>query len=142
MSTMREMVSDRVHRFSETHQRSKDATYGFLVRPLTLTLGWTVLVIGLITIPLPGQGWLTTFLGVGILSLEQRWAHNLLGWGVRAYDRFFAWFNRQDLTTRISMIAGLILAIWVIFVGIAIGWWHAGGLDFLSPMALQLGMSR
>lgn len=142
MTTMREMVSVRVHQFSETHRRSKEARYGFLVRPLTLILGWTVLIIGLITIPLPGQGWLTTFIGVGILSLEQKWAHDLLGWGVRLYDRFFAWFHRQSLFRRILMITALILVIWAIFIGIALGWWHAGGLDFLSPVALQLGMTR
>lgn len=142
MTTMREMVSDRVHRLSETHQKSKEARYGFLVRPLTLILGWTVLIIGLITIPLPGQGWLTTFVGVGILSLEQKWAHDLLGWGVHLYDRFFAWFHRQPLTRRILMVSSLILVIWGIFTAIAIGWWHAGGLDFLSPVALELGMSR
>lgn len=139
---MREMVSVRVHKFSATHQRSKEARYGFLVRPLTLILGWTVLVIGLITIPLPGQGWLTTFIGVGILSLEQQWARNLLNWGVRAYDRFFDWFRSRSLLSRIGMIIGLILLIWAIFIGIAIGWWHAGGLDVLTPVAMELGMRR
>lgn len=142
MTTMREMVSVRVDRLQTSHRRSKEAKYGFLVAPLTLLLGWTVLVVGVITIPLPGQGWLTTFLGVGILSLEQNWARRLLGWGVKLYDRFFAWYHRQSLTARIAMIIGLILVIWVVFAGIAVGWWHAGGLDVLTPLALELGMSR
>lgn len=142
MTTMREMVGVRVDKLQISHQRSKDAKYGFLVRPLTLILGWTVLIAGIIMIPLPGQGWLTTFLGVGILSLEQEWARKLLGWGVRAYDRFFAWYHRQSLLFRIGVITGLIVVIWAIFIGVVIGWWHAGGLDVLTPVAMQLGMSR
>lgn len=142
MTTMREMVSVRVDKLQSSHQRSKEARYGFLVRPLTLILGWTVLIIGVITIPLPGQGWLTTFIGVGILSLEQPWARKVLGWGVHAYDRFFAWYHRQPLIARVAMITGLILLIWAIFTGVVIGWWHAGGLDVLTPVAQELGMSR
>ncbi|MGD7002713.1 TIGR02611 family protein [Corynebacterium halotolerans] len=142
MTTMREMVHVRVEKLRASHQQTKAARYGFLVRPLTLILGWTVLVVGVITIPLPGQGWLTTFIGVGILSLEQEWARRLLGWGVKLYDRFFAWYHRQPLLGRIAMITGLILVIWAIFLGIVIGWWHAGGLDVLTPVAQNMGMSR
>ena len=72
------MVYRRVDRLAQTHVKAKGGRYGYLVRPLTLVLGWSVLILGLITIPLPGQGWLTTFLGVGILSFEQRWARRLL----------------------------------------------------------------
>ncbi|WIM73023.1 TIGR02611 family protein [Corynebacterium suedekumii] len=142
MATMRQMVSERVDRLSETHAQSKKRKYGFLVRPLTLALGWTVFIVGLITIPLPGQGWLTTFLGVGILSLEVTWAHDLLHWAVRLYDRFFAWFRRQPQSTRIVLVTLLILVIWVIFAGIIYGAWRAGTLDFLTPYAAEIGLER
>lgn len=142
MPSMREMVAERIDRIEDRHARSKEGRYGFMVRPLTLTLGWTVLIIGLITIPLPGQGWLTTFIGVGILSLEQRWAKNLLVQGVHLYDRFFDWFHRQRQSVRVTLVILLIIVIWVVFIGIGYGMWRAGTLDFLTPYATQLGLVR
>lgn len=38
------------------------------------TLGFTVLIVGLILIPLPGPGLLVTIAGLFILSLEFTWA--------------------------------------------------------------------
>lgn len=134
MATMRESVSIRVERLQGFHEAQKNRRYGFLVRPLTLVLGWTVLIIGLITIPLPGQGWLTTFLGVGILSLEQRWAHRLLEWGVELYDRFFAWFASQSTRVRVLLIGLLIVVIWAVFgVGIYLVWRSNGLASFGWP---------
>ncbi|HHU68443.1 TIGR02611 family protein [Corynebacterium sp.] len=142
MPSMREMVSERIERIKDTHSRAKEGRYGFMVRPLTLTLGWTIVIIGLITIPLPGQGWLTTFIGVGILSLEQRWAKNLLVRGVHLYDRFFAWFHRQRQSVRVTLVILLIVVIWIVFIAIVYGMWRAGTIDFLTPWAAQLGLVR
>ncbi|WP_342767897.1 TIGR02611 family protein [Corynebacterium alimapuense] len=136
------MVSERVERFAATHSRSKNSRYGFLVRPLTLTLGWVVLIIGLITIPLPGQGWLTTFIGVGILSLEQVWAHKLLRRGVHIYDLIVAWFHRQTRSTRILLSGLLIALVWLVFTGMIYGAWRSGTLDFLTPFATWIGLER
>lgn len=127
MATMRDSISSRVERLRGFHEHQKSRRFGFLVRPLTLLLGWTVLIVGVLTIPLPGQGWLTTFVGVGILSLEQHWAHRLLEWGVELYDRFFAWFARQSAGVRIMLIVLLIAVIWAIFgVGVYL-FWRSGG---------------
>ncbi|RSZ64266.1 TIGR02611 family protein [Corynebacterium hylobatis] len=142
MASMRQMVSYRVDRLAHTHTNAKDGRYGYLVRPLTLILGWSVLIIGLITIPLPGQGWLTTFIGVGILSLEQEWARSLLGYGVRLYDRFHFWFNRQPQLFRILATTALIVLIWVVFFGVTWGAWRMGNLDFLTPYAHRIGLVR
>ncbi|AJE32255.1 hypothetical protein B842_02010 [Corynebacterium humireducens NBRC 106098 = DSM 45392] len=136
------MVSDRIDRIKDTHSRAKEGRYGFLVRPLTLTLGWTILIIGVVTIPLPGQGWLTTFIGVGILSLEQAWAKNLLVRGVHVYDRFFDWFHRQRQSVRITLVTLLIVVIWIVFLGVGYGMWRAGTLDFLTPWAHELELVR
>lgn len=142
MTSMREAVSERVDSFREFHVRSKEGKYGFLVRPLTLILGWTVFIAGVIMIPLPGQGWLVTFMGIGILSLEVRWARRLLDWGVHQYDRLFAWFARQNAKTRIALIALLILIIWVTFAVGAYIAWRMGGLDFLTGPLLNFGLTR
>ncbi|MBD0856139.1 TIGR02611 family protein [Corynebacterium striatum] len=142
MGTMREAVHERVENFRDRHSRSKEAKYGFLVRPLTLTLGWTILIVGLITIPLPGQGWLTTFVGIGILSLEVHLARHLLEWGVHQYDRFFDWFGRQSMRTRALLITLLIVIIWLVFALILWGSWATGYLDFLNGFFAWLGITR
>lgn len=139
---MRQMVYQRVDRIALTHMRAKQRRHGYLVRPLTLLLGWAVLIIGLITIPLPGQGWLTTFLGVGILSLEQRWARRLLRAGVHQYDRFYFWFRRQPKRFRVTVLTLLVLLIWAVFLGVTWGAWKMGSLDFLTPYANRVGLIR
>jgi uncharacterized protein (TIGR02611 family) len=40
----------------------------------TVLLGFAVMIIGLIMVPLPGPGWLVVFAGLAILSLEFVWA--------------------------------------------------------------------
>lgn len=139
---MRQKVYRRVDRIAGTHMRAKEGRYGFLVRPVTLALGWTVLIIGLITIPLPGQGWLTTFFGVGLLSLEQNWARRLLRFGVQLYDRFYFWFKRQPRAFRITAVSLLVFVIWAVFLGVAWGTWKSGSLDFLTPYLRDLGVLR
>ena len=53
-------------------------TAKFLRRVAIGTLGFSVLVIGLILIPLPGPGLLVTVAGLFILSLEFAWAERHL----------------------------------------------------------------
>lgn len=43
-----------------------------------LALGWAVVIVGLILIPLPGPGVLAILAGLVILSLESAWARWLL----------------------------------------------------------------
>lgn len=133
--TMRQTVSGRLERFDARRAQAKrQARFGWLIAPATLVIGWVVLIIGIITIPLPGQGWLTTFLGVGILSLEAVWARNLLTWGVRVYDDFFAWYRRQPRALRWSLIAVLLVAVWITFMALAWAGWALGGLNVLTPV--------
>lgn len=108
MSSMRDSVADHLERLNRHHENLKHTRYGFIVRPLVLTLGWIVVVVGIITIPFPGPGWLTVFIGIAILSLELHWASNLLAWGVRLYDRFFSWYHVQSTRMRYSLIAATI----------------------------------
>ena len=143
MTTMREMVHLRVSRFEGSYERAKTKRFGFLVRPGILALGTVVLVVGLITIPLPGQGWLTTFLGVGILSLEARWAKTILSWGVGAYDSFFAWYHRQPRWLKWSLITVTVVVIFATFAVVTWAMWFFGTLDFLNPVFVDyLGWHR
>ena len=42
--------------------------------------GFTVVIVGLILVPLPGPGWLIVFAGLAILATEYVWAQRLLNY--------------------------------------------------------------
>jgi hypothetical protein len=42
--------------------------------------GFTVVIVGLILVPLPGPGWLIVFAGLAILATEYVWAQRLLSY--------------------------------------------------------------
>lgn len=44
------------------------------------TIGGAVIIAGIAMLVLPGPGWLTIFLGLGILGTEFRWARRILQW--------------------------------------------------------------
>jgi uncharacterized protein (TIGR02611 family) len=52
-------------------QRSMPYRVGFAI------VGVAVLLFGIVTIPLPGPGWATVFVGLGMLALEFEWASKL-----------------------------------------------------------------
>jgi len=47
-------------------------------RVLKIVFGFTLLVLGAVMIFLPGPGWLTILLGLGVLAAEFVWARRLL----------------------------------------------------------------
>ena len=47
-------------------------------RWVKIVFGFTLLVLGVVMIVTPGPGWLTIFLGLGILAAEFVWARTLL----------------------------------------------------------------
>lgn len=138
MSSMRDAVADKLAHINQRHESLKRHRFGFLVRPTVLILGWVVVIVGIITIPFPGPGWLTVFVGIGILSLELHWASGLLAWGVRLYDRFFSWYHVQPKRTRYSLIAGTLVAAWVAGIAIVLLLWKLGFVPFLDPIVRML----
>jgi len=52
-------------------------------RVAVTTLGFAVLIAGLILVPLPGPGWLIVFGGLAILATEYVWARRLLNFSRR-----------------------------------------------------------
>ncbi len=49
--------------------------------------GASLVVGGIILLPLPGPGWLVIFLGLGVLATEFAWAAHLLARARSYYDR-------------------------------------------------------
>lgn len=134
MSEMGQRVATTVARIEAHHQALKLRRWGFLVRPVTLILGWLIVAVGLITIPFPGPGWLTVFVGVGVLALEVKFAKRLLDWGIRQYERFFAWFRSQSRSTRTSVVVATFACAWIAVGGTALGLWSTGNLPALDPV--------
>ena len=56
-------------------------------------LGATIVVVGLILVPLPGPGWLIVFVGLTLLGSEYHWARRLLGWLRAMLTRFWERWN-------------------------------------------------
>ena len=96
MSSMREAVATKLDGITRYHDHMKQKRFGFLVRPAVLIIGWFVVIVGIIAIPLPGPGWLIVFIGVAILSLELHWATRLLSWGIREYEHVTAWYASRS----------------------------------------------
>lgn len=63
-------------------------------------IGGLVLIVGIITIPYPGPGWLTVFAGLAILATEFPWAERLLKRARGHYDRWQEWLARQNVWVR------------------------------------------
>ena len=71
-------------------------------RLLVALAGLTVIVVGLILVPLPGPGWLIVFVGVATLGTEFPAAHRLTRVVRRLAHRVRLWWQarRQRQTTR------------------------------------------
>ncbi|AQA23598.1 transmembrane family protein [Rhodococcus sp. MTM3W5.2] len=90
-------------------------------------VGTVVLVVGIITIPYPGPGWLIVFAGLGILASEFAWAHRVLRFARERYDRFMAWFVRQSVAVKaLSALLTCVIVIGTLWVlgtlGLIAGW--------------------
>lgn len=98
--------------------REKRTTYQ-VYRAGVATLGLTVIVIGLVLVPLPGPGWLIVFLGVGILASEFHWARRLHAWAGEHLRRWNAWILASPWWVRIAVATATFLVVcgcfWVLF---------------------------
>ncbi len=98
--------------------RERRATYQAYRMGVAL-LGLSVVVIGLILVPLPGPGWLIVFLGFGILASEFHWARRLHAFASVQLRRWNDWILAQSWPVRLACAAatGLFvgLCFWVLF---------------------------
>ncbi|MCA9338564.1 TIGR02611 family protein [Candidatus Saccharibacteria bacterium] len=81
-------------------------------------IGGVVLVAGIIMIPYPGPGWVTVFLGLGILSTEFEWAADALKYAKGKYDAWESWMKRQSKAVKsffwLLTAAVVIVTIWLL----------------------------
>ena len=84
---------------------------GRLVWRIAITvLGVSIVLIGIVLLPLPGPGWLIIFAGLGVLATEYVWAHRLLRRARTMVGAWTRWALRQSLWVRaLITIGGLLL---------------------------------
>lgn len=96
--SLRERVAESRWRSRIAARRSLDAPY----RAGVGLIGGLVVVFGIITIPLPGPGWLTVFAGLFVLATEFTWAERVLEFTRHHVSRWTDWLGRQSLLVRLS----------------------------------------
>ncbi len=94
--------------------------FRFAYRIAVGVVGLTVVVLGIILVPLPGPGWAVIFVGLGIWATEFDWARALLV-KVRAhYRRVTAWIGAQGLWVQavgaVFSVAFTVATLWLMGV--------------------------
>jgi uncharacterized protein (TIGR02611 family) len=97
--SLRERVRGTGWRRGIAARRATDNGYRVLVG----VLGALIVAFGLVTIPLPGPGWLTVIAGLVVLATEFVWAERLLQFTRQHVKRWTDWVGRQAMWVRILL---------------------------------------
>jgi uncharacterized protein (TIGR02611 family) len=105
--SLRERVAETRWRRRVGARRSVDHAYRVCVG----IVGGLIVAFGLVTIPLPGPGWLTVIAGLFVLATEFFWAERLLEFTKRHVKAWTDWLGRQPVWVR--MLVALATAAFV-----------------------------
>jgi uncharacterized protein (TIGR02611 family) len=97
--SLRERVAQTRWRRRLGARRSLDHAYRVGVG----IVGGLVVAVGLVTIPLPGPGWLTVIAGLFVLASEFFWAERLLEFTKRHVKAWTDWVGRQPVWVRLLL---------------------------------------
>lgn len=67
---------------------------------IVAAVGLSIVVVGIVLLPLPGPGWLIIFLGLGVLASEFAWARALLDFARDKVGAWSDWVRRQSFAVR------------------------------------------
>jgi uncharacterized protein (TIGR02611 family) len=82
--------------------RSKRHTY-LVYKTMIAIVGFTIVLVGLALVPLPGPGWLIVFAGLAVLATEFAWAERLLDRGRRILRGWTEWVLARSLPVRLGI---------------------------------------
>jgi uncharacterized protein (TIGR02611 family) len=123
--SLRERIAESHWRRRIAARRSFDHPYRVLVG----VVGGLVVAFGIVTIPLPGPGWLTVIAGLFVLATEFTWAERLLAFTRRHVSRWTEWLGRQSLLVLIGV--GVLTAAFV--YGVLVVTLHVMGVPGWVP---------
>ncbi len=92
-------------------------------------VGALIVVVGLVTIPLPGPGWFTVLAGLFVLATEFLWAERLLEFTRRHVKRWTDWVKARPVWVR--LLIGLATAAFV--YGVLVVTLHVVGVPRWVP---------
>ena len=92
-------------------------------------VGGLVVAFGIVTIPLPGPGWLTVIAGLFVLATEFAWAERLLEYTRRHVARWTEWLGRQPVLVRV----GVAVATAAFVCGVLVVTLHVTGVPHWVP---------
>ncbi|MGY1603783.1 TIGR02611 family protein [Geodermatophilus sp. SYSU D00815] len=95
--SLRERVRDTGWRRRLAARRTTDHSYRVVVG----VVGGLIVAFGLVTIPLPGPGWLTVIAGLFVLATEFLWAERLLEFTKKHVKRWTDWVTAQPVWVRL-----------------------------------------
>jgi uncharacterized protein (TIGR02611 family) len=123
--SLRERVADTRWRRRLGARRTVDHSYRVVVG----ITGAIVVAVGIVTIPLPGPGWLTVIAGLFVLATEFLWAERLLEFTKRHVKRWTDW-----VTARPVWVRALIAVATAAFVyGVVVVTLHLAGVPDWVP---------
>lgn len=99
--SLRERIAETRWRRRLAARRSVNHTYRVCVG----VLGGLIVALGLVTIPLPGPGWLTVIAGLFVLATEFTWAERLLEFTRTHVKRWTDWVTGQPVWVRLLIAA-------------------------------------
>ena len=105
--SLRERIGRRPWRKRIAANKTFDTAY----RAGVGVVGALLLAFGLVTIPLPGPGWLTVIAALFVLATEFTWAERLLEFTKRNVKRWTDWLGTQPVWVRV--LFGLLTAAFV-----------------------------
>lgn len=109
---LRERVAETQWRRRLARRRTVDTAYRVGVG----LVGAVVVAFGLVTIPLPGPGWLTVIAGLFVLATEFTWAERLLDYTRGNVRRWTDWLGRQPLVVRLAVGAATLAFVYGVVV--------------------------
>ena len=123
--SLRERVAESRWRRRIAARRSLEAPYRVLVG----LVGSLVVAFGIVTIPLPGPGWLTVIAGLFVLASEFAWAERLLEYTRRRVAQWTEWLGRQPVLVRVAI--AVVTAAFV--YGVLVVTLHVTGVPHWTP---------
>ncbi|WP_062368082.1 TIGR02611 family protein [Gordonia sp. PS3] len=124
---------DRIRSLGTAYTRvRRTSRFGWVLRYLTIAVGFLVTAAGVITIPYPGPGWAIVFLGLLILSQELEWAARLRKWIMSRLNSMYSDYIDGNRLAQFALAVGtcavVLLTLWVTgALDLAQGW---VGLDY------------
>ena len=82
-----ENLKRRLKSLTEPLKRSWDRLPATVRKPLVFIIGTTIVVIGVLLIPLPGPGWVIVFAGFALLATEFEPAEKIRDWLIRIFKK-------------------------------------------------------